>query len=122
MPRQSWLRYHGTGMHTAMTAVSMNSLSRSEVTRGLPSPGDPQNTSGWYETAAGRGVYSSTDFDKAHANAIPFCAPGMKIQVHIVLLLRVPGSLQMAGVLFQCCESGKKAQMHQKDENGEATR
>ena len=44
MPRQSWFRYHGAGVHAAMTAVSMNSLNKSEMTRGMPAPGDTKNT------------------------------------------------------------------------------
>ncbi len=127
MPRQSWFRYHGTGMHAAMTAVSMNSLNRSGKTRGLPSPGDPKNYTrtgrelmdDTYGTAAGRGVYCTADFNKAHASSIPFCDPDeMKIQVHIVLLVRVPGSLQMTGVLFPCCPRRKKWWPKQKDEAG----
>ncbi len=124
MPRQSWFRYHGTGMHAAMTAVSMNSLNRSEDTRGMPSPRDPKNTSpggelmdDTYKTAFGRGVSCTADFDTAHASSIPFCDPDkMKIQVHIVLLVRVPGSLQMAGALFR--PRRRKWKPNQKDEAG----
>ena len=126
MPRQSWFRYHGTGMHAAMVAVSMNTLNKSEMTRGMPAPGDTQNTKtgnekmeGRYETAVGRGVYPTADFDKAHAYAIPFCQPGKtNIQVHIVLLLRVPGSLQMTGALIQFCQAKSKSLLYQQDEGG----
>jgi len=49
MPRQSWIRYHGTGLHAAYTAIAMNTLNRSELQRGRPAPGDTKNKMNWNE-------------------------------------------------------------------------
>lgn len=40
VPKTSWFRYHGIGLHAGLTAVTTNSLNKSEEVRGRPAPGD----------------------------------------------------------------------------------
>eukprot|EP00974_Lingulodinium_polyedra_P005254 495551-Lingulodinium_polyedra.AAC.1 len=62
---------------------------------------------GHYETAFGRGVYSSSEWAKARGYAAPRAAPkASKATASIVLLVRSPGSLEKVGVVFK---TGTKA-------------
>ena len=126
LPKCSWLRFHGTGLSSAMVAVSMNMLNKSELDRGRPSPNDPKNPPGQekegpkgYECAVQRGVYTAADWSKACGYAIPYAPPGVsKLVVHPVLLLRIPGSLEKVGAHFQVAPPGKRSYLFQHDLEG----
>ena len=112
-PRCSWFRYHGTGLHSALAAISMNTLNKSEAHRGRPAKNDTQarhsmeqGLKDFYETAVQRGVYSAASFFKAKQYGIPY-APGVEVSnitASFVLLLRVPGSLEKFGVHFRVAD------------------
>ena len=125
-PHCSWFRYHGTGLHSAITAISMNMLNRSEKNRGRPSPGDDKNPhtdqvamDDRYETAVTRGIYSASEWAKARSYGIPYAPIGKaRLTTSIVLLLRIPGSLSPVGVCFSVGTAGSKSYLHQKDLEG----
>ena len=88
--------------------------------RGRPAPGDIANPEidrlqGAYETACGRGVYSTPSWPKAESYAVPFVCDGYKVVAHVVLLIRVPGSLEDVGVTYQVGDVGKKKSFWQHD-------
>ena len=53
----SWIQFHGTGVHAALTALGGNLLCKSENKRGKAAPEQQINTN--IETSVGRGVYTS---------------------------------------------------------------
>ena len=126
LPRSSWLVFHGTSFHSGLCAICGNSLNRSESKRGKPSPGDAkaqevarQTHVGRYETTAGRGVYCAQDSEKAYSYSLPFTdrrVSGMTI--YIVLLLRVPGSLEDVGVTLSLGMAKHRTVRTQKDLDG----
>ena len=126
LPRSSWLVFHGTSFHSGLCAICGNSLNRSESKRGKPSPGDAkaqevarQTHGGRYETTAGRGVYCTQDWEKAYSYSLPFTdrrVSGMTI--YIVLLLRVPGSLEDVGVTLSLGMAKHRTVRTQKDLDG----
>ena len=128
LPRSSWLVFHGTSFHSGLCAICGNSLNRSESKRGKPSPGDAKaqevyearkKHGGRYETTSGRGVYCTQDWEKAYSYSLPFTdrrVSGMTI--YIVLLLRVPGSLEDVGVTLSLGMAKHRTVRAQKDLGG----
>ena len=122
LPRSSWLVFHGTSFHSGLCAICGNSLNRSESKRGKPSPGDAkaqevarQTHGGRYETTAGRGVYCTQDWEKAYSYSLPFTDRRVS---GIVLLLRVPGSLEDVGVTLSLGMAKHRTVRTQKDLDG----
>ena len=57
---------------------------------------------GTYETNAGRGIYSATTWVKATRYASPFALMNRaKVTAAIVILVRIPGSLESVGMCMQ---------------------
>ena len=115
--KSSWFSYHGTSITSAIVALCLNSLNKSEKVFGDPAPNDAEHPragqgavaygEGTYETNAGRGIYTATQWEKALSYASPYVVipekgasgePKWKkgetpeIQAQFVLLVRTPGS------------------------------
>ena len=128
--KSSWLGYHGTSITSAIVSVAMNWLNRSEKVFGEPGPNDKQHpragqqakdyAEGSYETAIQRGIYTTMQWPKGLSYAAsPYARlPAAQVVAQIVLLVRVPGSLEKVGVSAQIGEVGKKSFLWQKDLEG----
>ena len=102
-----------------MATVSMNVINKGEKVFGLPAKHDTKHPSyeqkeakayedGVYETNAGRGIYSTTTWDKTAAYASPFALMNRaNVTASIVLLVRIPGSLESVGMCMQVGPAGK---------------
>jgi len=92
----SWIQFHGTGVHAALTALGGNFLCKSEDKRGKAAPEQQIKTN--FETSAGRGVYTSGRWGKSLSYSVPLLYPGQSFLFKIVLLVEVPGDLSDHGV------------------------
>ena len=72
-----------------------------------------------YETTSGRGVYCTQDWVKAYSYSLPFTDRNVSgLTMYIVLLLRVPGSLEDVGVTLSLGKSTHRTVRRQKDLDG----
>ena len=92
----SWIQFHGTGVHAALTALGGNLLCKSEDKRGKAAPEQQIKTN--FETSVGRGVYTSGRWGKSLNYSVPLLYPGQRFLFKIVLLVEVPGDLSDHGV------------------------
>ena len=69
---------------------------KSEDKRGKAAPEQQMNTN--FETAAGRGVYTSRRWGKSLKYSIPLLYPGQHFLIKILLLVEVPSDLSDHGV------------------------
>ena len=145
--KSSWFSYHGTSMTCAVVAVCQNSLNKSEMVFGDPARNDHKHPragqaaameygKGTYETTAGRGVYSTTDWRQALNYAPPYVVlpenvarddhvirKGKnlpEITSQVVLLVRTPGSLEKVGIFLKVHQARKPSWHHQQDLEGNA--
>lgn len=125
--KTSWFSYHGTSITSAIVALCLNSLNKSERVFGDPAPNDDKHPragqeakaygDGTYEATVQRGIYTSTSWKKALSYASPYVVLPEKdvwqkgktpeIQAQIVLLVRTPGSLEKVGIALQVGAAGK---------------
>ena len=97
----------------------MNWINRSEKVFGEPASNDDKHpragqeaqdySAGTYEAAIQRGIYTATQWSKGLSYASPYARHPVQVVAHIVLLVRVPGSLEKVGVSMQVGEAGKKS-------------
>ena len=132
--KSSWLGYHGTSITSAIVSVAMNWINRSEKVFGEPGPNDKQHpragqqakdyAEGSYETAIQRGIYTTMQWPKGLSYAAsPYARlPAAQVVAQIVLLVRVPGSLEKVGVSVQVAQAGKKSYLNQRDLEGNPLR
>ena len=92
----SWIQFHGTGVHPALTALGGNYLCKSEDKKGKAAQ-EPTMKSN-FETVVGRGVYTSGSWRKAVTYSAPLLYPGQRHLIKFVLLVEVPGDLSDHGV------------------------
>ena len=126
--KSSWLGYHGTSITSAMVAVAMNWINRSEAVFGEPAPNDKKHpgagqqareyAAGTYETAIQRGIYTTMQWTKGLAYASPYARLPTEVVAQVVLLARVPGSLEKVGVSVQVAPPKKSSFLVQKDLDG----
>ena len=130
--KSSWLSYHGTSITSAIVSVAMNWINKSEKVFGEPAPNDDKHpragqqakdyAAGTYEAAIQRGIYTTMQWPKGLSYASPYARLPVKVVAHIVLLVRVPGSLEKVGVSVQVGEARKKSFCCQQDLEGKEYR
>ena len=128
IPKCSWLNFHGTSLTSGLVAVCQNAINRGEGGRGRPAKNDPYEAPAKkkdeekkmaYEITCGRGVYTTADFQKARDYALPYAnLEASKISAQIVLLVRIPGSLEKIGVQFKVQDASKRSYLQQQDLEG----
>ena len=132
--KSSWFTYHGTSITSAIVSVAMNWINRSEKVFGEATPNDEKHPRAGqteakeygpntYETAMQRGIYTSTDWTKAVGYACPYAVlpPAINrplVVAQIVLLVRVPGSLEKVGVSLQVGPPKRTSYHYQQDLEG----
>ena len=89
----------------------MNWINRSEKVFGEPAPNDDKHpragkqakeySAGTYEASVQRGIYTSMQWSKALSYASPYARLPAQVVAQIVLLVRVPGSLEKVGVTVE---------------------
>ena len=80
----------------SVDGLGRNLLCKSEDEMGKAAPEQQMNTN--FETAAGKGVYTSRRWGKALSYSAPLLYPGQPLLINIVLLVEVPGDLSDHGV------------------------
>ena len=80
LPQGIWLRYHGLNMYALSSILATN--------HAIPSDKSIKHS----ETACGRGVYTSREWDKAAQYAIPHQLPGSELLTKAIALFVVPGA------------------------------
>ncbi len=84
-PRSVWMRYHGLSLYALSTILATNFVMPSEEkVKGM-------------ETACGRGVYTTRNWEKALGYAIPHFLPGSDLIFRAVALLIIPGDASVGG-------------------------
>ena len=110
IPSSSWLSWHGTNIYGAVQGVCMNIMHKSEKTGGRAAPGDPEvkhpgpkakDVEFGLETSVTRGIYSTANFVKASAYAMPHYFHGAGLWTRFVLLLRIPGHEHEVGITIK---------------------
>ncbi len=77
-PSTVWMRYHGLNLYSLSTVLGTNFLMPSE-----------ENVKGM-ETACGRGIYTSSSWEKALGYSVPHILPGSNLVYRAIALLIVP--------------------------------
>ena len=92
-----WARYHGvSGLYAFLTVACTGLLLPSEVAD--ENDGDRNKLyAEQFETVEGRGVYTSSDWEKAMHFAVPHILPDSNLFTQIVLLVAVPGESAVGG-------------------------
>ena len=97
-----WIQFHGSNVYACLSAIGANCLSRSESVAALQAGEEAEMSQkdlkeaklkcskkiGFETEGAGRGVYTSQDFHKALAYAVPMWVDEAKCSVKVVMTVR----------------------------------
>ena len=112
-----WLSWHGTHPYGVFTALAGNFLMRSESEPGDSSDAKVFGAKYKFETAAGRGIYTSQSFHKALQYGIPLFWNDVGVRAKLVLLTMLPGDSQHElGTLFKIARGKAKGPLWQKNQ------
>ena len=104
LPSGIWLRYHGLNLYALSSTLATN--------RAIPNDKSIKSA----ETACGRGVYTSREWNKAAQYAIPHQLPGSEVLTKVVALFVIPGASGEGGAAVWM---QKKQSVWSKKENGD---